>query len=145
MTAVAALTLQEVADLLPTREERRDYIDRVESAILAVAEIDRRDAVLEHSFQDGLYTRRMTLPADVTLTGLVHRKSCLTVLEEGQISVLTEEGAATLTAPAMFWSRPGLRRLGQTHTPVVWTTIHAVQATDLDAIEAELFAFDYLD
>lgn len=142
---LAPLSLQAVADLLPGRDERRDYIDRVEDAILAASGDDRVDAGLQHSLAAGLYTRTMTLPAGVTLTGLVHRKACLTILQEGTISVLTEEGAATLTAPAMFWSRAGLRRLGMTHTPVVWTTIHAVQATDLEAIEDELFSYDYLD
>jgi hypothetical protein len=142
---LAPLCLHEVADLLPTRDQRREYIDSVEDAILAQPVAERIDADLQHSLADGLYTRTMTLPAGVTLTGLVHKKTCLTILQAGTISVLTEEGAATLTAPAMFWSRAGLRRLGMTHTPVVWTTIHAVSGNDLDAIEDELFSYDYLD
>lgn len=142
---LAVASLQEIADLLPSRDERREYIDCVEDAILSASEVDRVDADLGHSLKDGLYARTMTLPAGITLTGLVHRKACLTILQEGSISVLTEEGAATLTAPAMFWSRAGLRRLGQTHTRVVWTTLHAVESKTLDGIEAELFSYDYLD
>ncbi|MDY0087118.1 MAG: hypothetical protein RBS78_00970 [Coriobacteriia bacterium] len=126
---------------LPPAERRtrlRDYINWVEEQLL---EAPQAEADLEHHLVDGLYTRTMRCPAGTTLTGAVHKRASLTFLIEGEISVLTEKGCARLTAPLVFPSAAGIRRLGHCHTDVVWATVCATAGTTLAEVEAELFEF----
>lgn len=92
-----------------------------------------------HRFAEGLYAREITIPAGTLLTGKIHRTQHLNVVSAGRISVWTEgDGMRTMTAPYTFVAQPGTRRVGLAHEDTVWTTIHATNETDLDALEAAL-------
>jgi len=125
-----------VAQKLATPAERLGYIDWVEQQLLQEVQAPM---ALDHNLLDGLYTRTMIAPEGTMLTGAIHKKGCLTLLMRGSISVITADGAALMTGPLIFQAAAGVRRLGYCHTEVVWATVHAVQSTNLDDIEAELF------
>lgn len=115
-----------------------DYITWVEDKLL---DLPQHQVGYSHQFIDGLYIRTMLVPAGTTITGAIHKKGCLTLLLEGEISILTAKGAALLKAPMMFPAAAGIRRLGYCHTDVLCSTIHSVSSTNIDDVEIELFDY----
>lgn len=88
-----------------------------------------------HRFAKGLYAREITIPAGTLLTGKVHKEQHMNVISKGRITVLTENGLETISAPATIVSPPGTKRIGYAHEETVWTTIHATEETDVAAVE----------
>ena len=105
--------------------------ERLERALLALPQVD---CPVRHVFAEGLYARELTIPAGVTCTGKVHLTEHISILSKGSITVWTDEGMATLEAPAIVTSKPGLKRVGHAHTETVWTTVHATDLKDPDEI-----------
>jgi len=113
-------------------------------------EIDRGTLVentktmpLEHMFIPGAYARSLTIPAGTLIVGKIHKHACMNFVERGEITVLTEKGTKTITAPAFFPSEAGVKRVGLAHTDTVWITVHPTELTDLDELEKELTADTY--
>lgn len=143
-TAAWAKSLTEIS-ALPAgeqREQRKDFMDYIEGECYKVGGID---LPIQHALVDGLYIRTMHAPLGTTIAGRIHRKAGVSLLSEGTITIITEDGACTLTAPAVVMSKANSRRIGFAHTDVIWASIHATNNTDLLAIEDELYALDYED
>jgi len=87
-----------------------------------------------HYFADGLYAREIFIPKGTTLTGKIHLREHLNIVE-GDISVMTDDGIKRITGRATIVSKPGIKRVGYAHEDTVWTTIHA--CTETDAVKAE--------
>lgn len=136
----------ELATLSPedARKERRSYINWVEEELLLASE-GKLCADLEHRLVDGLYYRSMRCPAGTMLTGYVHKKAGLSMLQSGSISIMTEHGVSLLKGPLVFDCPAGIRRLGYCHEEVVWTNVFAVTGKTLGEIESELFQTEYLE
>jgi len=58
------------------------------------------DLGTEHYFSDGLYAKRMRIPAGFVAGTHVHNYSHLSILAKGRVIVRTDEGAKEYTAPA---------------------------------------------
>jgi hypothetical protein len=64
----------------------------------------------------------------------------------GKVSVLTESGGAeTLTGPRSMISPAGTKRVVYAHEDTVWITVHVTEETNLEKIEKEIIAKDYLE
>lgn len=112
-------------------------IGRLERAMLDLPQVELPPT---HTFSDGIYSRHITIPAGVLLTGKVHRRRHLVIVAKGDISVYDEQhGVRRLAAPAVFESMPGARRMGYAHEETVFITVHATRTRDLGQLEAELF------
>lgn len=121
-----------------------------------VAEISMRDKVIaievemfkfpqleiipKHYFAHGAYAREITIPANSTVTGKIHKYSQINILSKGDISVLTEDGIIRVQAPFTIVSPPGTKRIAYAHTECVWTTILGTDEKDPDKIEAHFIA-----
>lgn len=153
MTAVAptielellpsALTLQEreaaalaIAAIPLPRVPTRAQIEALEDAI-ARLDVPAMGEQTRHYFADGLYARELTMPAGSLLTGKVHRAEHINVLSKGCITVWTEDGMKTVSAPFTLVSRPGTKRVGLAHTECVWTTFHVNPTGRQDPEELE--------
>lgn len=107
------------------------------------------DIPVTHSFFPGGYARTMYVPAGTELTGAIHKYQNFNLLVSGELLMIAEDGPKHLKAPAQFWSPPGIKRVGQMLTDVVWTTVFATDLTDIPSIlehfmtntEAEYLAF----
>ena len=97
-----------------------------------------------HHFSDGVYVRELHIPADVTLTGKIHKTEHLSILAKGKITVATEEGKQTLEAPYVLVSPVNTKRAAYAHTDCVWITIHGTHETDVEKLEDELTTTEYL-
>jgi hypothetical protein len=119
-----------------TPEQVRENIMKLESVMLQMKE-HHIEIEIKHYFAPGLYLREMMMPANSTVVGKIHKTEHICILSQGTVSVLTDEGIKTLTAPATIHSMPGIKRVLYALTDVVWTNIHHNPGNeqDLDKIE----------
>lgn len=98
---------------------------------------------LEHSFADGLYIRKLTVPSKTLTVTKIHAVNHAFFLQKGTISILTEEGIKKITAPYQGITRAGTKRIIYHHDEVVFTTVHSTKETDINKIEVEVIAEDF--
>lgn len=118
----------------PTRED----IQRIQALMLASDSVIDLSENTFHHFAEGVYGRELRIPAGVALIGKIHKHSTLNVLAAGEIAVSTPDGPKVLTAPAIFVSPAGCKKIGFAITDCVFLNVHASHETDLDKLEAEL-------
>lgn len=104
----------------------------------AMQEYPQIDCPVKHHFAPGVYLREMTIPAGVVLTGAVHKTCHLSMLSKGHIQLVGDTDTVELKAPATVLSQPGTKRAIYAIEEAVWTTIHATDTVDLDALVEEL-------
>ena len=112
----------------------------------ALRPLPQTDCPLKHTFAPGMYAREIFLPADTFIVGKIHKHAHLNIVTRGRCTVVTEHGRREIDAtegPVTFTSEPGTKRALYVHEETVWTTIHAVQSTDLAEIERDIIAPDY--
>ena len=110
----------------------------------------RADIPPAASFADGMYAREITIPAGMLCIGRIQRRPHISVLLQGEISMLNATGGVTrLKAPCTFASPAGVRKLGIAHTDVVWTTVHSLAECEIEnpatATNEELEGFLVVD
>ncbi len=93
---------------------------------------------VEHELVDGMYVRRLLIPAKTLLVGKIHRKDCINVVESGDISVMTEFGSRRLKPGWMGTSRTGICKLGYAHVDTVFVNIFRTDRTVIEEIEGEI-------
>jgi hypothetical protein len=106
---------------------------------------DTANCPLEHSFSDGIYVRKISIPAGTVLTGKIHRHDHPNFLLEGTVDVVTEFGSERLVGPVSMISKAGTKRALHAITDLVWVTVHANpgNTTDLKELERNIIAEDY--
>lgn len=137
----AVVALGGALDTLPG--PRRETILRFESAL---RDLPQTDCPLKHTFAPGMYAREIFLPAETFIVGKIHKHAHLNIVTRGRCTVVTEFGRKEIDAsagPVTFTSDAGAKRALYVHEDTVWTTIHAVQSTDLAEIERDIIAPDY--
>ena len=117
-------------------EVRRRIVYTMEQVLLGGELIEIK---VEHEFADGLYFRKIHLPAGASLTGRVHKQNDLQIVFYGDISILTERGLTRFTGPCSFTSKAGIKPYALAHANTCFATAHHTHLTDLAAIERELF------
>lgn len=100
---------------------------------------------LEHYFGDGLYIRRIFMPAGFILTSKIHRKTHPYFIMSGEVEVLTEKGMQKIKGPYFGMTQAGTKRVILTHTDTIWFTVHATTEKDLGRIENEIIAKSFSD
>lgn len=113
----------------------RDKVLRAEELL---NELPQVDCPVTHHFAPNVYVREMFIPANVLLTGAVHKTCHLSMLSKGKVRVITDTGAVELTAPATVLSQTGAKRAIYAIEDAVWSTIHATDETDVDRLVEEL-------
>ncbi len=109
-------------------------IERLENLIRQGETIDLPP---RHYFSDGIYAREITIPAGTVLTGKMHRTEHINVVSKGKITVWTEDGMKTISAPFTFISSPGTKRAGYAHEDTIWTTFHSNPGNEQDLLRLE--------
>ncbi len=96
-----------------------------------------------HHFAPGIYAKEMIVPADVYITGMVHKTEHISIFLEGRMIVTEGEGnSREISAPIVELGRPGIKRVGYTVEPVRWITIHATNETDIETLDQMLLTND---
>ena len=121
-------------------QDARDKAVGFESELLKLPQIQ---LPLQHYFSRGVYAREMTCPAGTAITGRIHKYSQINILSKGKVSVLTDDGVITVSAPYTLVAQPGAKRAFYVHEEAVWTTICGTQTTDIEQLEQELTVGTY--
>ena len=92
---------------------------------------------LTHEFAEGLYIRKILIPAGHFLVGKLHPQSYVSFIESGDMSVLTEHGVSRVTGPCVQISPEGTKRFGYSHEDTVWYTVHSNPTNERDVEKLE--------
>lgn len=90
---------------------------------------------LEHTFINGMYMRRLFVPKGSLIVGKIHKDACVNVVEQGDMSVLTESGFMRVKAGFTIASPGGIQKVGYAHEDTIFTNIFRTDETDIDKIE----------
>lgn len=120
---------------IPTREQ----IERLQAELLKLPQAEPKTT---HYFADGMYCREVFRTAGTLIVGKVHKKEHLFVVLAGELTLWTEAGMKRVTAPFIWVSKPGTKRVTYAHTDAIAMTVHEVSSRDLEAIERELVEDD---
>jgi hypothetical protein len=138
------------ADLPLTKDVvrfRRDRIMQLERHMQtlpdAVGMKEFNEGRITHHFATGVYGRELFIPKGQVIVSKIHRGKTLNFIAKGVISVISEKGYHTYTAPHVFVSDPFTKRVVISHEDTVWITAHGSHETDLDKIEDEIIAKDF--
>lgn len=96
-----------------------------------------------HHFAPGVYCKEMIVPADVLITGKVHKTEHISIFLSGRMIVADGNGGSVeIQAPIVEIGRPGIKRAGYTLEEVRWLTVHATDETDIEVLEEMLLTND---
>ena len=115
-----------------TKEELRELVYALEDRIKQAKQLE---ISVEHNFADGLYSRRILIPAGCALTGKVHKQNDLNIMLFGVMDVLTENGLKRMYGFNEFRGSAGIKQFGVAYEDTLWITVHHTHLTDLDEIE----------
>jgi hypothetical protein len=115
----------------------REAIVRVQEVL---AELPQAETEVEHFFADGMYGRRCFISADNIVVGKVHRHEHFVLLIKGSATINTDRGMERVSAPHVWVSPPGAKRILYTHTDCEFFTTHLNHDNErnLERIEAEV-------
>lgn len=92
---------------------------------------------VRHYFAHGLYAREITIPADVIAVGKIHKTQHINVLSKGSVTMLTENGPLTVSAPYTWVVEPGKKAAAYAHEETVWTSFCVNPTDERDLIKLE--------
>lgn len=135
------ITINYRCSMLAVNQTHKDNVMVLENALL---ELDNIELEVNHIFSNGVYAREMHVPANVTLTGRVHRYPCINVISQGDLVASTDEGIYNISAPYSFVSGAGVKKAIHALTDSVWTTFHPWDGEeDLTKIEDHFTVSSY--
>lgn len=104
-----------------------------------LSECEQVEIPIIHDFMGGVYVRQMLAPKDTLIIGKRHRHETCNILLKGKLSVYVGENQPVkhIEGPCIFKSEAGAKKMGYTHTDVIFLNIHPTIETDLDKIESE--------
>ena len=131
----------------PDSEEMRAAIFRLEAMIEDTpgSGIEESGITWVHRFTPGLYTREMTVPAGVMVTGMIHKTEHISIMLSGKMLIpdLVNGGSMEIQAPIVEIAKPGIKRVGIATEEVVWITVHPTELTDVDEIIEQIVTNDF--
>lgn len=90
----------------------------------AASEGDSARVTLKHIFEQGMYIREMTIPAEMLFIGRPHLVGHRCELVSGRILLITEDAKTHMEAPAELWSKPDYMMCLYSKTEVIGRTYH---------------------
>lgn len=133
---------------VPARHRIKMFEELLNSHPQAIRAGDPNEPPLQHDFTDGMYTRTISIPKGMILTGKIHRHDHPNFLMSGKVEVFTEdEGLQTLEAPMVIMSKSGTKRVVYALEDTVWSTVHLnpTNTRDLKVLEENIIAKTYDD
>lgn len=115
-------------------EARDQRIDALEAGIKA--DLPPVNCPVTNHFAPGLYAREVLIPAGTVLTGKIHKYANLSIMSQGALRLLLEDGSTKdVRAPFTYVAPAGTRRAAFALEDTVWTVIHVTDETDVEKIE----------
>lgn len=113
-------------------------LEKIKALQSVIAGLPQIDVTPNHYFADGMYGRELAIPAGNVVVGKTHRHEHLVLLTKGTVTINTDKGMETISAPHTWVSQPGAKRVLYTHDDCVFFTVHLnhENSRDLEQIEA---------
>ena len=96
----------------------------------------------QHTVHGGMYARQLFSPAGTILMGKKHKQDHFFLLAAGVVTMTTDEGPVTISAPYLMPSTAGTRRAIYINEDAIFVTFHRVNSTELSEIENEVVEDD---
>jgi hypothetical protein len=127
-----------------TRDEVRSSMQKLGDEIRKVADYYGE---YDHSVVNGMYRRTVFMEAGSIVETKIHTEPNFTFVMKGKARVISEDGDVILTAPDMFITLPGTKRILTIEEDMVFVTMHPnpTNSTDFDALEDRLSVWTYED
>lgn len=149
---VAEMIVDFSKELDPTPElktKRRARIVQLETAMTQFEDSYNMEEFnpgrVTHHHATGVYGRELFIPANQVIVSKIHRGKTLNIIAKGVISVISEMGYHTYTAPYTFVSDPYTKRVVISHEDTLWITAHGTDKENLEDIEEEIIAKDFME
>lgn len=125
-----------------TVQEKRDKLMELHNTCNSMEQLD---IPVQEIFCDGVYIRHGLLKAGTVIVGEIHKRPQVNIISSGKIRVVSEEGSETISAPHIFISPAGAKRVGFVIEDTTWSTIHG--CTEMDPVKrrAHFVADSYED
>lgn len=121
------------------------YNEKVDRLYLSLAAMEQTDTRTKHYIDRGLYCREATVEAGTLLISKTHLHPHHFIMSRGIIYMIDERGEVKRLEGHNHGITPGnTRRVVYVEEEVVFTTLHPTDLTDIDQIEASLYAEDRL-
>ena len=94
----------------------------------------------EHFFTEGVYARKMVIPAGTQVPTHEHVYDHLSILAQGRVRVAVGPVIQEYVAPAMIEIKKNVAHKITAITDSVWFCVHATSATDIESLEQSVIA-----
>jgi len=134
LCAIAAIVNDE---MLYRSQHINSDIETVEDTLLnAPEELFQPVACpLSHKFAPGVYLRTVTMPKGAFVIGHEHLTEHANAVLRGHCRVMIDGEVQEIIAPAVFVSKPHVRKVLYMVEETEWMTVHVTTETDLDELE----------
>jgi len=132
----------------------RESIQRLEDKLATYPQVE---IPVIHRYSGGIYSREITIPAGVILTGKIYMDDHFDVMVYGDVTVSSDDGEKRLNGFHIFPGAQGKKRAGFTHEETRWITfckcdemaedeyIDHLTAESFDLLEHRLEERKYID
>ncbi len=120
-------------------EVRREIEKRTKKVEEVMKTMPQVEMETNHYFLPGLYLRELIIPAGTLLVGRKHKTYHISIMIEGEMDVVGENGIKRIKGRYIHEGKKGTKRVGYTVKESRWITIHFNGSGDLKKIEEEEF------
>lgn len=113
-------------------EHLKEQIEAVEAKCLPLEQIHMP---LMHLFAPGIYCRQITMPRGTFVVGHEHKTEHFNVVLTGKARVIVDGITTEISAPCVFVSGAGVRKVLYIIEDMKWLTIHATDETNVAKLE----------
>jgi len=119
------------------------YNKKVELLQVKLSLLPQVEIPVTNYFEEGKYSREITIPKGTTIIGKRHRTKHNNILVKGHCLVAMDGNRFELKAPFEFISNVGCKKVISAIEDTVWKTEHLTDETDLDKLENLLIDTEY--
>lgn len=117
-----------------TSDEYKKWIDCAVDQMLCAKQ---EDAPVVHRFSPGIYAREIFMQAGTVVVGHIHKTKHLNIVLSGEATVMIDGQIVSISAPCVFESEAGVRKVLLIEEDMRWMTIHANPSGLEDVVKLE--------
>ena len=129
------------------QEEKVPTLNQIHALQDLVGSVEQtlNDAV--HRFAEGMYIRELTINAGDVVVGKMHKHQHPAMLIKGSATVWTDKDVVRISAPFVWISEPGVKRVVMAHDECVFVTVHlnSDNGQDMEVIEHHHIVPEHLE
>lgn len=121
-----------LATVIDAHPATAQEIEALEARLLGEEQVD---CPLIHRFTDGAYLREIEMPERTFIIGQKHKTRHFNMVLSGKAIAMIDGIVKQITAPFIFESAPGVRKVLYIIETMRWATLHITPETDMAKLE----------